>query len=309
MLEPFAKCLATSQDFRLKKDIRQHVFTYLIKQSDEGIEYEEAQEAKSARIRRMKKFGQKPKKKKQSPQDEDSEEEEEEEPVAEEPEEEEDDEEEAVDLEADGDDDEDMMKEMMEDESNPDWGAKDPRAGGVDVVLGQLVPDWNKVADMLLRMASDKKVRSKNRRAMYFLVQWFRDLASGTYPLKVDLPVVGKGLTPKAMKKATEKFIKEELKLTEQRLAEKEESKKKKKKENAKVVVKPQEEEEEDDEELDEEEEMDDEELDEEEEEEDDDDEDEDEEEESSEEEEVVLRPKKASKVSPHNVQFQWNVP
>ena len=54
----------------------------------------------------------------------------------------------------------------------------------------------------------------------------FRDLASGTYPLAVDLPVVGKGLTPKAMKKATYQFIQEDLKLTEQLMAEKELEKK-----------------------------------------------------------------------------------
>ena len=41
MIEPFAKCLAKSNDYRLKKDIHQFVFSYLIKQSDEGIEYEE----------------------------------------------------------------------------------------------------------------------------------------------------------------------------------------------------------------------------------------------------------------------------
>jgi len=40
MLEPFVKCLTHSNDSRLQKDIKQHVFTYLIKQSDEGLEYE-----------------------------------------------------------------------------------------------------------------------------------------------------------------------------------------------------------------------------------------------------------------------------
>lgn len=62
--------------------------------------------------------------------------------------------------------------EMEEEGGNPDWGAKDPRAGGVDVVLPQLQPSYSDLANMFFQMASEKTVRSKNRKAMYRLVQW-----------------------------------------------------------------------------------------------------------------------------------------
>lgn len=186
MLEPFAKCLAFSQDFRLKKDVRQYVFTYLIKQSDAGIAYDEEDAAHSSRLRReannpTKKRKSTPKNKEEPPKednDESSDEEEEEpaEEVEEEPAEE-DEEEAEEEMEGDDEDIDDADEEPDEDmaeieESNPDWGAKDPRAGGVDVVLPQLNLDYNKLADMLFKLASDKSVRSKNRKAMYHLVQW-----------------------------------------------------------------------------------------------------------------------------------------
>lgn len=46
-------------------------------------------------------------------------------------------------------------------------------------------------------------------------------MSNGVYPLAVELPVVGDGLTPKAMKKAALQFIQDELKMTEERNAEK----------------------------------------------------------------------------------------
>lgn len=183
MLEPFAKCLAFSQDFRLKKDVRQYVFTYLIKQSDAGIAYDEEDAARSSRLRReannpTKKRKSVPKSKEEptmEDKDESSEEEEEEEPaeeVEEEAEEEIEDEDEDEDLD-NADDVDEPDEDMAEiEESNPDWGAKDPRAGGVDVVLPQLKLDYNKLADMLFKLGSDKSVRAKNRKAMYHLVQW-----------------------------------------------------------------------------------------------------------------------------------------
>ena len=181
MLEPFAKCMAVSQDFRLKKEVRQHVFTYLIRQSDPGIAYEEAQEAKAKQIKRAKRLGtvkggkkSSAKRIRKTTEDEDEEEadepeelEEEEPAIEEEPVS--DDE---VDIEPDEDDAMLEMDDNDDDESHPDWGAKDPRAGGVDVVLPQLEPDWKDVADMLLKTAADKKVRSKNRKGVYHLVQW-----------------------------------------------------------------------------------------------------------------------------------------
>lgn len=45
-------------------------------------------------------------------------------------------------------------------------------------------------------------------------------MASGIYPLAVDFPVVGPGLTPRYMKSAAKQFIKDELSMTEQRNAD-----------------------------------------------------------------------------------------
>ena len=67
-------------------------------------------------------------------------------------------------------DDEDDAMEV--EEANANWGAKDPRAGGVDVVLVQLKPNYAELADMLFRIASDKAVRPKNRKSLYNLVKW-----------------------------------------------------------------------------------------------------------------------------------------
>ena len=48
----------------------------------------------------------------------------------------------------------------------------------------------------------------------------FRDLSTGVYPLAVNLPEVGPGLTPGMMRQAANDFIKSELSLTAERLAE-----------------------------------------------------------------------------------------
>lgn len=117
-LEPFAKCLATTNDGRLKKEITQHIFTYLIKQSDvvlcesddEGGD-EQAEDEKSSE------------------------------------ENEGDDAEEAiVDLEDDG---SEMDEGGNDDDMEIDFDSKDPRAGGVNVTLPQLRPDFSQLADMV----------------------------------------------------------------------------------------------------------------------------------------------------------------
>lgn len=54
----------------------------------------------------------------------------------------------------------------------------------------------------------------------------FRDLATGIYPLAVNFPTVGPGLTPRSMKSAAKQFIKDELAMTAQREADKLEMKK-----------------------------------------------------------------------------------
>lgn len=169
MLEPFAKCLATSNDFRLKKEIRQQVFTYLIKQSDEALDYEASgAENPNQQIRNFNDTGVKKRKHRKKKVEESESEEEEVEEEAEAEQQVQQDEEE--DAEIGGSDDGDDAMEV--EESNVDWGAKDPRAGGVDVVLPQLKPDYAELADMLFRIASDKAIRSKNRKSLYHLVKW-----------------------------------------------------------------------------------------------------------------------------------------
>ena len=166
MLEPFAKCLAHSNDFRLNKDIRQHVFTYLIKQSDEGLDYEASgAENPKKQIRNFNNTGRKRKSNKKVVEEESESEIEEEEETQEAEQEPVQPEEEIL-----ASDDEDDAMEV--EEANANWGAKDPRAGGVDVVLVQLKPNYAELADMLFRIASDKAVRPKNRKSLYNLVKW-----------------------------------------------------------------------------------------------------------------------------------------
>ncbi|KAI9550432.1 hypothetical protein GHT06_001712 [Daphnia sinensis] len=221
MFETFAKCLANSNDYRLKKNVHQHVFTYLIKQSDEALEYEELGLDKQAIIsmsdaKANRKKSNEIKKKIRSffVQNEQNEETEEEiNPYSE------------IDGVEDADDGEDEDAMEME-ASNFDWGAKDPRAGGVDAVIPQIKPDYNQIADMLFLMASEKSVRAKNRKSIYDIVKKFRDLASGIYPLAVNFPTVGPGLTPRCMKSAAKQFIRDELSMTELRNADRMEMRK-----------------------------------------------------------------------------------
>lgn len=51
-------------------------------------------------------------------------------------------------------------------------------------------------------------------------------MATGIYPLAVNFPTVGPGLTPRSMKSAAKQFIKDELAMTAQREADKLEMKK-----------------------------------------------------------------------------------
>ena len=189
MLEPFAKCLATSDDHRLRKEITQHVFIHLIKQSDAGVEEEEKAKLNSRKGRKPKPDEGAPtaeasEKDSNASEDKNTEEsqntEEEESEVqttAAEPKDKEDVQEAAAvesdsDLEdanePDGDDDED---DDGDDKMEIDWDAKDPRAGGVDVVLPQLYPDYSQLADMLFKEASQTNVRTKNRQPIYRLVK------------------------------------------------------------------------------------------------------------------------------------------
>ena len=158
ILKPFVKCLATTNDGRLKKEITQHVFIHLIKQSDAFLDSEDEEEEEVEEA---------------SGEAEAEEEEEEEEESkgqagsstgkAEAGKSTEDEDEETADLlQDDGQGDDDM---------EIDFEAKDPRAGGVNVVLPQLRPDFSKLADLVFSEASEKTVRTKNRKPMYQLVK------------------------------------------------------------------------------------------------------------------------------------------
>ena len=164
-MEPFAKCLAKSNDHRLKKDIHQYIFTYLIKQSDEALEYEELDLEKKAIISMSNAKANRKKAKKAKKYQVQEEKEEQIENEGETVEENNEDGETGDEEEVVGDDDMEM------EESNLDWGAKDPRAGGVDAIIPQIKPDYDQLADMLFQMASEKSVRGKNRKAIYDIVK------------------------------------------------------------------------------------------------------------------------------------------
>lgn len=183
MLEPFAKCLATSNDFRLRKEIFEHVFTYLIRQSDEALEYEAEGIEKQAIVSMSQSYNnwKKPRKGKSKTNDQANPDENEDEESDPEPAEIED---EANEIENEEVDDENEVEgdeenvvgddgddDMEIEESNFDWGAKDPRAGGVDAVIPQMKPNYSHLADFLFKIASDKSVRSKNRKALHDLVK------------------------------------------------------------------------------------------------------------------------------------------
>lgn len=177
MLEPFAKCLATSNDFRLKKEVFEHVFTYLIRQSDEALEYEDQQIEKKAIVAMSESYNKRKRGRRGKPKPRNhSESDEAEETVNEE--EQQTVEDNAVDVEAENEEGEDVTggngdgeDEMELEESNFDWGAKDPRAGGVDVVIPQMKPNYRELADYLFKISSEKSVRSKNRKALHDLVR------------------------------------------------------------------------------------------------------------------------------------------
>merc|ERR550534_3396124 len=192
LLEPFAKCLAVSNDQRLKKEITQHVFIYMIKQTDEALEYENNQFEIEKFLPNVNVKSSKKKSQAKSLEVEEAEKEEEEVEDEEEAEQEAGNNDQEDDEEI-GEDEEDENMDMDGDENSFNWGAKDPRAGGVDVVLPQLCPDFAKVAEMLLTAASEKSVRNKNRQPIHRLVKRFQDLSKGVYPLKLKLPKVGLG--------------------------------------------------------------------------------------------------------------------
>ena len=156
MLEPFAKCLALTNDGRLKKEITTNVFVYIMKQSDVVLEEEMKSEGDNGEGETG---------------EEEQEGEEEEKLAGAESGENGEAEQAASDREEDEDEDADIMGNDADDVDMDFDAAKDPRAGGVDVVLPQLRPDFSKLAEMMFQVASEKKIRPKNRNPMYKLVK------------------------------------------------------------------------------------------------------------------------------------------
>jgi len=150
-LKPFVEELRSGREERLRSHVEERIFQHLMRQSDVGIAYEEGDDE----------------------EEEDDEDEDDGKPVANGNHEEEE-------VEA-----EDSSDEEMEVASASD--AKDPRAGRVDVVIPQLMVDYEQLAEDLFEAGSDAKVGGKQRKVLYRLTKQFRALAGGKYPLSAEL--------------------------------------------------------------------------------------------------------------------------
>ncbi|XP_046384277.1 ribosomal RNA processing protein 1 homolog A-like isoform X1 [Ischnura elegans] len=166
MLRPFVQLLLKNDDSRVADTITETVFNYLMRQSDVGLDYEE--------LRR-----------KGWHQTEEGEEEEEEE---EDDEEDEDAEEEDNGAEEgeDGAEQKDEGGSEEEEEGGEEvLAVKDPRAGGVSVVLPQLDVDFADLSSMLKEEAKEPSIRPKLKRRVEELAKRIFSITEGQYPLEV----------------------------------------------------------------------------------------------------------------------------
>ena len=138
----------------------------------------------------------------------------------------------------DDDDDDEDYEDIEEDDDDVkgilDDGAKDPRAGKVDVVLPQLQPDFEKLSGALFEAGSGKQVAKLNCERLYRLSKQLKDLAAGAYPLaaeldKHEIEAPKRISVAKAAKKAAEEEIEMILKAREERKLFKEAIKEKQK--------------------------------------------------------------------------------
>jgi len=120
---------------------------------------------------------------------------------------------------AGGEDDED---DEDDEDMELDESIKDPRAGKVDVILPQLQPDYEKLAEALFQAGSAKEVSKPKRDRLYRLTKQLKALATGVFPLAIELSddeeeVPKKISVAKAAKKAAEEEFQRMVKLREER--------------------------------------------------------------------------------------------
>ncbi|CAH0549755.1 unnamed protein product [Brassicogethes aeneus] len=180
-LKPFIIRLAASNDGREIAHIRKFIFTYLIRQSDLGLEYQEKynawkKEGFPGSIDAMQKV-----------------------PVEE------------MDADESGEEAGDEEEAM---ETSSGAAALDPRAGRVDVELPQLKFQPKEVSRALLAVKFDKQSTTKTRKMISTLAEQFEKLGNGDYPLgakKLDLPK--KEECDTSVRKAVNRLVKFEKKL------------------------------------------------------------------------------------------------
>ncbi|GLV37002.1 Nnp-1 [Carabus blaptoides fortunei] len=149
LVQPFAQQLARVQDLAQVKHISQHIFKYLMFQSDAGIEYQE-------RFKKWQQLG--------FPGGT---------PDALEK------------VEIDADEDEDEQEIDVVGNSDIEDMTMDPRAGKQDVVLPQVPFDAGAIADMLHQLKSKPYTSTRSRKYLTRLVEEFKDLAGGHFPLGI----------------------------------------------------------------------------------------------------------------------------
>ncbi|XP_015117598.1 ribosomal RNA processing protein 1 homolog [Diachasma alloeum] len=203
LLRPFAVYLAAMEDERQIRNVVQHIFRYLIFQSDVGIDYMEKFDAwrkagyPTGSIEAMKKMELS--------------------------------DEELEDLE-------EPEGDSEEESSAPESSALDPRAGRVNVDLPQIPFDPLQISNLIKQYKFHPSSTTKTRRRITRLIKEFTELSKGTMPLgiqKVDIP---KKKSPDTNpKKAALKF----LEFEEQLYADSAKNRGKKKRKNDHIEPKP----------------------------------------------------------------------
>eukprot|EP00088_Acartia_fossae_P035340 TRINITY_DN363_c0_g2_i11.p1 TRINITY_DN363_c0_g2~~TRINITY_DN363_c0_g2_i11.p1 ORF type:complete len:871 (-),score=354.25 TRINITY_DN363_c0_g2_i11:199-2757(-) len=196
-LGPFYKVIAESRDIRLREHIRERVFNYLLRQSDCGIEWEvekDVEELGNVEVI-----------------DEDALDE-------------------GVEVDDDGigseeeegEGDEGVEAEQEQAKSDAQQQAEDPRAGKVDVEIPQLNVDYAKISDKLFELGSSDSIMKSNRKILYRLSKYFKDVESNIFPLG-DANMQVEEVEKVNVKKEVNKLQKREDKIHEKNMKKKEE--------------------------------------------------------------------------------------
>jgi hypothetical protein len=150
-IDPFIRVLKEGKEQRMRDQVEERIFRHLMRQTDEGIAYEEEDDFET-----------------------DDEEEGDEDGKESDGEMEEEDE-----MQRDSDEEGDAL--------NDNDDVKDPRAGNVDITIPQLQIDVSTIAERLFEAGSSKDLRAPQRKALYRLTKQFKSLAEGKYPLTAEL--------------------------------------------------------------------------------------------------------------------------